>query len=124
MTHHHSSLSSVAGSGPYPVYGYYPYIQAGLGPYPYTYPYPGYPGQGLAASPAEPLPAARSGHHGFLTGLLAGAAAAYLLTNEGVQQTAIHTAVRGWSLLRGGLEELKERFRDAEAELQAARHQD
>lgn len=55
----------------------------------------------------------------FLKGLLIGAAAAYLLTNESVQRTAIKGAVKAWSLLQGGVEELKERFQDAEAEVRA-----
>lgn len=55
----------------------------------------------------------------FLKGLLIGAAAAYILTNENVQRTAIKGAVKAWSLLQGGVEELKERFRDAEAEIRA-----
>jgi hypothetical protein len=55
----------------------------------------------------------------FLKGLLIGAAAAYLLTNESVQRTAIKGAVKAWSLLQGGVEELKERFHDAEAEIRS-----
>lgn len=55
----------------------------------------------------------------FLKGLLIGAAAAYLLTNENVQRTAIKGAVKAWGLLQGGVEELKERFHDAEAEIRA-----
>jgi hypothetical protein len=55
----------------------------------------------------------------FLKGLLIGAAAAYLLTNEDLQRTAIKGAVKAWSLLQGGVEEIKERFHDAEAEIRA-----
>jgi hypothetical protein len=55
----------------------------------------------------------------FFKGLLIGAAAAYLLTNENVQRTAIKGAVKAWSLLQGGVEELKERFHDAEAEIRS-----
>lgn len=56
----------------------------------------------------------------FLKGLLIGAAATYLLTNESVQRTMIKGAVKAWSFVRGGVEEIKERFHDAEAELHAA----
>jgi len=56
----------------------------------------------------------------FLKGLLIGAAATYILTNESVQRTAIKGVVKAWSLVQGGLEEAKERFHDAEAELHAA----
>ncbi len=55
----------------------------------------------------------------FLKGLLIGAAAAYLLTNESVQRTAIKGVVKAWSMLQGGVEEIKERFQDAEAEIRA-----
>lgn len=53
----------------------------------------------------------------FLKGLLIGAAATYLVTNEGVQRAVIKGVVRTWSMLQGGIEEIKERFEDAEAEL-------
>jgi hypothetical protein len=55
----------------------------------------------------------------FMRGVLIGAAAAYLLSNEQVQQAAIRGMVQVWSLVQGGVEEMKERFRDAEAELHA-----
>lgn len=56
----------------------------------------------------------------FVKGLLIGAAATYLLTNDQVQRAAIKSAVKAWSTLQGGVEELKERFQDAEAELRLA----
>lgn len=79
------------------------------------YPYPMY---------APPYPQQNSSLLGFtssrfLKGMLIGAAAAYLLTNENVQRTAIKGAVKAWSLLQGGVEEIKERFHDAEAEIRA-----
>ena len=90
-----------------------------------SHPYPGPHGFGPYHHPPPPPPApARGGsmlgNPRFIRGAVVGAAAAYLLTNEQVQQTAIHGAVRAWSLVRGGVEEMKERFRDAEAELHAA----
>ena len=87
------------------------------------YPQPmGYPGYELDASRYRQ--AQNSGLFGFANerffkGLLIGAAAAYLLTNENVQRTAIKGAVKAWSLLQGGVEELKERFHDADAEIRA-----
>ncbi len=60
----------------------------------------------------------------FIKGALIGAAVAYLLTNEKVQHATIKTAVKAWSLVQGGVEEMKERFRDAEAELHAADQQE
>ena len=53
----------------------------------------------------------------FLKGLMIGAAVTYLVTNEQVQRTAIKGIVKTWSLLQGGIEEVKERFGDAAAEL-------
>ncbi len=50
-------------------------------------------------------------------GVVAGAAAAYLLGNESMQRTAIRSLVSLWSTVQGTVEEVKERFRDAEAEL-------
>jgi len=37
-----------------------------------------------------------------------------------VQRTLIKGAVKAWSFVHGGVEEIKERFHDAEAELHAA----
>lgn len=112
-------------------------------PYPEQYYWPiGYPApqyayrtQSALPTAAEPPPAtgtpipaapatASSGsfltNPNFIKGALIGAAAAYLLTNESVQDAAVKGAVRGWSLLQGSIEEMKERFRDAEAELHTA----
>lgn len=88
----------------------------------YGYPPAGYPGPG-AWPPAQPAVAPNNNSR-FVQGLLFGGVAAYLLTNETVQQNAIKAAVRTWSMLQAGVEEMKERFRDAEAELHAAnRHE-
>ena len=79
-----------------------------------------------AAMQAHTYPMQQSGslfnfsNERFLKGLLIGAAATYLLTNESVQRTAIKGVVKAWSLVQGGVEELKERFHDAEAEIHAA----
>lgn len=71
-------------------------------------------------APVQPAPSATLfGNPRFIKGALVGAAAAYLLSNESVQQNAIKAAVKAWSMLQGGIEEMKERFRDAEAELHA-----
>ena len=80
----------------------------------------GMAGAALAARAAPAQPALGLGSDRFVRGLLIGAAAAYLLTNEEVQRTVIKGAVKVWSSVQGGLEEAKERFRDAEAEIQAA----
>ncbi len=107
-------------------YGY----QVGQGGYPTV----GYPMYGVYHDPsyvhgAMQAPAYSAQQSGsffnfsndrFLKGLLIGAAATYLLTNESVQRTAIKGVAKAWSLVQGGVEELKERFHDAEAEIQAA----
>lgn len=55
----------------------------------------------------------------FLKGLLVGAAVTFLATNEGVQKSAFRTVARVWGMFQGGMEEMKERFHDAEAELKS-----
>lgn len=98
---------------------------------PYPHAYPGYPQAGAAlppgwqgmAPPAAPGTAAAGGNR-FLRGLLIGGAVAYLLSNEQLQQSAIRGAVRTWSAMQGSVEEMKERFRDAEAELHATQAHD
>lgn len=114
--------------------GQYQAQQAPMGAgYPSGYP-SGHPGAGYPAGawypgmqPVMPVmqqsqsqPFLNFSNDRFLKGLLIGAAAAYLLTNESVQRTAIKGAVKLWTSVQGGVEEVKERFRDAEAELQAA----
>jgi len=79
----------------------------------------GMPGSGYSA-PGASSSFLNLGNDRFLKGLLIGAAAAYLLTNESVQRTAIKGVVKLWGGLQGGVEEIKERFHDAEAEIQAS----
>ncbi|MGD9919026.1 MAG: hypothetical protein AB7U46_13490 [Paenirhodobacter sp.] len=57
----------------------------------------------------------------LLTGALVGGVVTYLLTNEAAQRTIISGVARVWLGLKGGLEETKERFRDAESEIKAQR---
>jgi hypothetical protein len=82
----------------------------GYAPFPPEYAYYGQPSSSFL----------NLGSDRFLKGLLIGAAATYLVTNESVQRAAIKGAVKAWTLMQGGVEELKERFQDAEAELRAA----
>lgn len=112
------------GSGAQQTPGYAPQMGAAApnqywGPPPgYGYPAQAPAYQGMpqrAQSSSSILPRDR-----FLKGLLIGAAATYLLTNEQVQRTAIKGALQAWSLLQGGLEEVKERFGDAQAEIHHA----
>ncbi|PSM51464.1 hypothetical protein CBLAS_1364 [Campylobacter blaseri] len=55
----------------------------------------------------------------FLQGVLIGAVASYILTNENAQQAIFKSVVRMGKLLQAGTEELKERFEDAKAEIEA-----
>jgi hypothetical protein len=55
----------------------------------------------------------------FLMGALIGAAGAYLLTNEKAQKAIFKTVAKGGAMFSAGLEEMKERFEDAQAELEA-----
>jgi hypothetical protein len=53
----------------------------------------------------------------FTRGLLVGAAAAYMVANPKLQQATISSLVKAWNAVQGGFSELRERFQDAEAEL-------
>lgn len=55
----------------------------------------------------------------FLQGAVVGAIAAYVLTNENAQQTIFKSIVKMGKLFEAGKEELKERFEDAKAEIEA-----
>ncbi len=57
----------------------------------------------------------------FVTGAVLGGLVTYVLTNEAVQRAAINSAAHMWLTLKGAVEETKERFRDAESEIKAAR---
>jgi hypothetical protein len=52
----------------------------------------------------------------YIKGLLIGAGAALLVTNPTVQNAVVKGAVAAWSAVVGGIEEVKERVRDAKAE--------
>lgn len=53
----------------------------------------------------------------FVKGAITGAALTFLLTSDTVQKNGIKSLVKLWSLFQGGIEEIKERFKDAEAEV-------
>jgi hypothetical protein len=57
----------------------------------------------------------------FLIGAAIGAAGAYLLTNENAQKAIFKTIAQGSSMFQAGIEEIKERFEDAKAELEASK---
>lgn len=55
----------------------------------------------------------------FLIGAAIGAVGVYLLTNEEAQKTIFKTVAKTGEMLSAGMEEMKERFEDAKAELDA-----
>jgi len=57
----------------------------------------------------------------FIKGALIGAVGAYLLTNENAQKTIFKTVAKGTEMFQAGMEEMKERFEDAKAEMEADR---
>ncbi|MBF0110754.1 MAG: YtxH domain-containing protein [Magnetococcales bacterium] len=80
--------------------------------------------QGAWVPPGPPAP--QGGHNGdadrrFVKGVLLGAAAAYLLTNDKVQHTLFRAVAKVWTGVRFGLEEVKERYQDAQAEVESER---
>lgn len=103
----------------------------------YHYHYYGYGAPEVAdAAPTPPQPGTAApppaaGGPGFnlhrhpsadslVKGLLIGAGATFLLTNETAQRAIIRSVVHVWSAIQGGIEEVKERVRDAEAEVAEA----
>ena len=55
----------------------------------------------------------------FIVGALVGALGAYLLTNESAQKALFKTVAKGTQAFQPGIEEMKERYEDAKAELAA-----
>ncbi|MCK5854942.1 MAG: YtxH domain-containing protein [Sulfurovaceae bacterium] len=55
----------------------------------------------------------------FLKGAALGAIGAYLLTNENAQKTIFKGVAKGSEMFQAGIEEMKERFEDAKAEMDA-----
>ncbi|MGG7073114.1 YtxH domain-containing protein [Campylobacter sp. 9BO] len=56
---------------------------------------------------------------GFVKGLALGGIAAYVLTNPKAQECLFKAIIKGGELVNAGIEELKERFEDVKAELEA-----
>lgn len=75
-----------------------------------------------AAMPVQ-VPTASNSRTHLLTGLVAGAAITYLLTNRNLQQGITNTASKAWGTVRGEMEEMKERIADLQAELDYYRSQ-
>ncbi len=56
---------------------------------------------------------------GLLRGLVIGGIAAYILSNPKTQEYLFKAIIKGGSLINAGIEELKERFEDVKAEIDA-----
>ena len=54
----------------------------------------------------------------FLAGLAIGVMATYVFTSPAVQKALFRTAAKTTSMVKGGMAEAKERFHDAEAEVE------
>jgi hypothetical protein len=80
---------------------------------------PGYPPYPAYAYPAPSSGFLGLGSDALLKGVLVGAAVTLLVSNEPLQRAVIKTAVRGWNMVQGGFEEVKERFHDAQEEVRA-----
>jgi len=57
----------------------------------------------------------------FVKGALIGAAVTYLLTNKDAQKTIMKAASKGSEFFQAGMEEIKERYEDARAQMEANR---
>ena len=58
----------------------------------------------------------------FIKGALLGAALTYFLTNKNAQEGLFKAFGKGSELFSAGIEELKERYEDAKAQMQAQQH--
>ena len=58
------------------------------------------------------------GGNSFFAGILLGAAATYFLTDENAQKKLFKLIAKGTEMFQMGIEEMKERFEDAKAEMQ------
>jgi hypothetical protein len=128
---HHSSPQSATGAPPgsqyqtrYPQGAYQTYYnQPQAENYYYGYGSDQYPDPyGQAEYYAPPAASGIAGWFDFsnscyLKGLLVGAGLTLILTNSTVQKTIIRGAVKTWSFVQGGVEEVKEQFRDVNAEM-------
>lgn len=54
---------------------------------------------------------------GYLKGFVVGAGVALILTNPSVQKALVAGAVKLWSTVQGGVEEVKEQIQDIKAEM-------
>ncbi|WP_314986451.1 hypothetical protein [uncultured Campylobacter sp.] len=58
------------------------------------------------------------GSNSFITGIALGAMATYFLTDENAQKKLFKLIAKGTEMFQMGIEEMKERFEDAKAEMQ------
>jgi len=58
---------------------------------------------------------------GYLKGFILGAGVTFLVANPAIQKALITGAVKLWSLIQGGVEEIKEQAQDVKAEMETSR---
>ncbi len=73
--------------------------------------------------PQQPQQQGMFNNGDFVKGALLGAAVTFLLTNKGAQETLMKAASKGTELFQAGMEELKERYEDAQAQMEANRQE-
>eukprot|EP01155_Anaeramoeba_flamelloides_P032644 Anaeramoba_flamelloidesa94143_119.p5 GENE.a94143_119~~a94143_119.p5 ORF type:complete len:122 (-),score=9.41 a94143_119:572-937(-) len=71
----------------------------------------------LVNTPQQPSSIFTNGD--FVKGALIGAAVTYLLTNKGAQENIMKAVSKGNELFQAGMEEMKERYEDARAKMEA-----
>jgi hypothetical protein len=70
-------------------------------------------------NPQQPQNGSGFNNGDFIKGALIGAAVTYLLTNKGAQDNIMKAFSKGSELFQAGMEELKERYEDAKAQMDA-----
>ncbi len=127
-----------------PAYAPPPYTAPQPAPQMAGYPHPGYlpipqhppmsqphPAYGYAPAQPHPYPAQTQAHDSglssffnfrderFIKGAVTGAALTFILTNESLQKNTLKSVIKFWNMLQGGVEEMKERIQDIDAEIKA-----
>ena len=90
-------------------------------PYYYNEAAPHIPQQDAPLQQQPPGPGVASwfefSNSGYVKGFLIGAGATLLLTNPAIQKAMVTGAVKLWTFVQGGVEEIKEKVQDIKAEM-------
>jgi len=99
---------------------YYPYYQTVYGGYPAYAAYPQTAVQDQVYGPPAPTSALASWfdytNPSYIKGVVVATGVTLIVTNPAIQSAVVKGAVAAWSAVTGGLEEIKEKIRDARAE--------